>query len=175
MSDLVLRQAVPEDSAAISALIRNAMLTYCRESGISSDVLESMSESVESVRFRICNNLCLCYFDNGEPVATITLTLCKEPMKYSFNIRTEKYLSSRRNAVYISRYAVKDDFRGTGLGILLMNEASAYAKKEGADCLLLHTAVSNKVMRNFYANRGFVLIDSEKSRGYERGLFSSEL
>ena len=38
--------------------------------------------------------------------------------------------------------------------------------------VLLHTAVSNIKMRDFYANRGFIVLDSEDSRGYERGLFA---
>ena len=53
-----------------------------------------------------------------------------------------------------------------------MNEALRLPIFTRSGLVLLHTAVSNVKMRDFYANRGFIVLDSEDSRGYERGLFA---
>jgi len=170
-----LRQALPGEADKVSRLIREAMLTYSKESGISPDILESMHESVESVAYRIENNYCLCLFDGDNPEATITLSICDTPLKYSFSEKTEEYLSNFQKAVYISRFAVSDKLRGTGLGIHLIQQASEYANHNKANVLLLHTAKSNKIMTAFYENRGFEIIDIESSRHYERALFGMKV
>lgn len=172
MSELVLRQAVPEDAAALSRLIRRSMQTYRKESGITSDVLESLHESIESVTDRISHNRCLCFFDGDTPVATITISKTDNPMKYSFSATTEAFLSRYKGCAYISRFAVADELRGTGLGVKLMESVLDEPISRQTGLVLLHTAVANKRMNDFYANRGFVLVDSEESRGYERGLYA---
>lgn len=173
--NLTLSKALPSQAQQVSALIKEAMLTYSKESGISPDLLESMRESVESVAFRIKNNTCLCLFEGDLPVATITLHVSDNPMKYSFSLDTQKYLEQHSTVVYISRFAVSDRFRGTGLGLKLLQAAIDFAKANGADVLLLHTARSNEVMTTFYQNRGFEILDIETSRSYPRALFAMKL
>ena len=68
-----------------------------------------------------------------------------------------------------------EKYRKTGLGIDLMARAVGLAAGSGADCILLHSAATNKNMVEFYGKRGFELIDSENSRGYMRGLFANRL
>ena len=77
------------------------------------------------------------------------------------------------SAFYISRFAVTQRFRKTGLGIDLITRAVDIAHGAGSKCVLLHSAASNKNMVEFYGKRGFELIDSENSRGYPRGLFAN--
>ncbi len=172
MDGLVMRRAVPGDAEKVSALIRDAMESYRRDSGISRDVLESLSESVESVAHRIRRHRCLCLFDGEKIVGTITLSVCHNPMKYNFSRKTEYLLSTHNKCGYISRFAVSDELRQTGLGARLMNEALSTFNAERIELVLLHTAVANRKMREFYLASGFELIDSENSRGYERGLFA---
>ncbi len=171
MCEYTIRQAVPEDAKKLSQLIRRCMQTYRRESGISESVLESLHESVETVADRIGRNRCLCYFDGDEPVGTITLARVNNPMRYSFSTITEEYLSNYKSCVYISRFAVDDDLRGTGLGVKLMQTALSEPEALESGLAMLHTAVANRRMHEFYHNRGFVMLDSENSRGYERGLY----
>ena len=175
MSSFEFRRAVPEDAESLSRLIKGAMVTYCEESGIPLDHLESMTEEVSTIRNRIENNYCLCCFDGEEPVGTITLSLVFNPLKFNFSEKTEKYLQDIQLAGYISRFAVKRDLRSTGLGVELMNAALELAARKGCDYALLHTAVTNTGMINFYKNRGFEVIDSESGRGYMRGLLGITL
>lgn len=168
--ELESRLATAEDAGSVRDLVRSAMRHYRAESGIMNDTLESLSESVESVRHRIEKNKCLCLFDGERPLGTITISRCTTPMKYSFSRKSSNFLAHYTSCGYISRFAVADGVRKTGLGSRLMDEILTY--DEASDLVILHTAVSNKSMCEFYASKGFILVDSESSRGYERGLFA---
>lgn len=175
MSSFEFRRAVPEDSQRLSRLIKSAMVTYCIDSKIPEDHLESMTEEVSTIEDRIRNNWCLCCFDGDEPIGTITLSLVFNPLKFNFSDKTMAYLEKVELAGYISRFAVRRDLRSTGLGVDLMTAAQELAKRKGVSHLLLHTAVTNHGMVTFYKNRGFEVIDSESSRGYMRGLLGMDI
>ena len=96
-------------------------------------------------------------------------------MVYTFSDKTCEYLEKLEKTFYISRFSVEEKYRKTGLGIDLMAKAIELARNAGADCILLHSAATNKNMVEFYAKRGFDLLDSENSRGYMRGLFANKL
>jgi len=170
--EYIIREALPGDAKAISALIKDAMEYYRSCSGIKPNVLESLSESVSSVEQRIRRHHCLCVESSGKIIGTITVSYCDNPMKYSFSPQTARTLSKYRDCAYISRFAVDEAHRDTGLGVLLMNEALRLPVSERSALVLLHTAISNTKMKDFYCNRGFRVLDSENSRGYERGLFA---
>lgn len=171
----VIRQAEVTDSAKVSRLLRSAMLTYCTDSGIPESMLEAMTESVGSVADRISKQTCLIAELDGEIVGTVCLKLCPNPLVYSFSDKTCEYLKEAGPSCYISRFAVLEQFRRTGLGIDLISKAIEIAEGSGCKCALLHSAASNKKMVEFYGKRGFELIDSEGSRGYLRGLFANRL
>ncbi len=170
--EIIIREALPEEAKKIRDLIREAMEFYRRASGINAEVLESLTESTESVKERIRRHHCLVATYNEIPIGTITVNYCDNPMKYSFSAQTARTLREHKDCAYISRFAVAEGFRDTGLGVSLMNEALRMPVSTRSGLVLLHTAVSNLKMRDFYTNRGFVILDSEDSRGYERGLFA---
>lgn len=170
--EIIIREAVPEEAKKIRDLIREAMEHYRMASGINQDVLESLTESTESVKDRIRKHHCLVATCDKEPIGTITVSYCDNPMKYSFSVQTARTLREYKDCAYISRFAVKEEYRDTGLGVTLMNEALRMPVSTRSGLVLLHTAVSNIKMRDFYINRGFIILDSEDSRGYERGLFA---
>ena len=169
----VIRIASVTDAPEVSRLLRSAMLTYCADSGISSSMLEAMTESIESVADRISRQTCLVAETGGKIVGSICIKECPNPLVYNFSDRTFEYLKDMGKSFYISRFAVLEKFRKTGLGIDLMTRAVDLARENGAECILLHSAATNKNMVEFYGKRGFELIDSENSRGYMRGLFAS--
>ena len=173
--DLVTRTAELRDAAAIQQLLRTAMLTYCTESKIRKTMLEAMTESIESVEDRIRNSHCLAVFDGEKAIGTITAGITSVPMRYSFSEKTAGFLSGYKKASYISRFAVLQGSRRTGLGISLMSLLEDYSKQNGCDVMLLHCSTVNKKMTAFYNARGFELIDSENSRGYPRGLFAKRI
>ena len=168
----VIRIASVTDAPEVSRLLRSAMLTYCADSGISSSMLEAMTESIESVADRISRQTCLVAETGGKIVGSICIKECPNPLVYNFSDKTYEYLKDMGKSFYISRFAVLEKFRKTGLGIDLMTRAVDLAREKGAECILRHSAATNKNRVEFYGKRGFELIDSENSRGYMRGLFA---
>ena len=173
--EINIRIANVNDAEGVSRLLKSAMLTYCADSGISSSMLEAMTESVESVADRIARQTCLIAECGGKIVGSICIKECPNPLVYTFSDKTCSFLQEIKKCSYISRFAVLENYRKTGLGIDLITRAITMAKESGADCVLLHSAASNKNMVEFYGKRGFELIDSENSRGYMRGLFANSL
>ena len=172
-SSPVIRIAGVNDAPEVSRLLRSAMLTYCADSGISSTMLEAMTESIESVADRIERQTCLIAVKDDEIVGSICIKDVPNPLVYNFSDKTYELLKNAKTCCYISRFAVKQQYRKTGLGIDLIKMAIEIAAKTGTDMILLHSAACNENMVDFYGKRGFKLIDSENSRGYMRGLFAN--
>ena len=171
----VIRTASVIDAPEVSRLLRSAMLTYCADSGISSTLLEAMTESVDSVADRILRQTCLIAVLDGKIIGTVCIKTVSNPLVYSFSDKTYGFLKTVSSSCYISRFAVAEEYRKTGIGIDLITRAMDYAKASGSDTVLLHSAANNTRMVDFYAKRGFDLIDFENSRGYMRGLFACRL
>ena len=74
--DIIIREAFPEEASAIRDLTVEAMEFYRQNSGINKDVLESLTESVESVKERIRRHHCLVAASAGTPLGTITVSYC---------------------------------------------------------------------------------------------------
>ena len=168
-----IRIANVTDAEGVSRLLKSAMLTYCTDSGIASSMLEAMTESVESVADRIIRQTCLIAICEGEIVGSICIKRVENPIIYNFSDKTLSFLEKAGPSYYISRFAVIQSYRKTGLGIDLITRALDIAREAGSKCVLLHSAATNKNMVEFYCKRGFELIDSENSRGYMRGLFAN--
>lgn len=173
--DLVTRTAEPRDAAAIQQLLRTAMLTYCTESRIKEMMLEAMTESLESVEYRIRHNHCIAVFDGETAVGTITAGITVMPVRYCFSEKTREFLSEFKKASYISRFAVIQELRRGGLGLNLISDIEDYSRQNGCEVMILHCSTVNRKMSAFYKARGFELIDKENSRGYPRGLFAKRL
>lgn len=62
------------------------------------------------------------------------------------------YYDSDKNDYFIGRLAVLKEYRGSGLGALLVKEAQRLAKQMGAKRILLHSQVQAK---NFYLKQGY--------------------
>lgn len=169
------RTAQTSDAPELSRLLKSAMKTYCEGSRISANMLEAMNEDIAAIEDRIRHSTCLCCIDGDEIAATITFSIIETPQRLSFSAKTLNYLSGFDKVGYISRFAVREDLRNTGLGIELVNKAVELARQADCGAVLLHSSATNKNMVEFYKNRGFELIDHEDSRGYDRGLFSNSL
>ncbi|WP_456371502.1 KEOPS complex subunit Pcc1 [Methanocaldococcus sp.] len=61
----------------------------------------------------------------------------------------------KRDVAEIHEIFVDPDYRGRGIGKLLMNKAIDYAKKRGKDLVELWVGVENKNAREFYKKLGF--------------------
>lgn len=170
---LSFRRATADDAIALSGLIKESMEEYRIESSINSGVLESITESISSILYRIKNSETILIIDEDEKdtiLGTISLTV-DNPAKYCFSRRSEDKLVPFGEVIYISRFAVKSTKRRSGLGLMLLNEAIRVASMKNVEAIILHTALSNSRMCDFYRQNDFGLVDFDTSRGYERGLF----
>ena len=112
-----LRQALPGEADKVSRLIREAMLTYSKESGISPDILESMHESVESVAYRIENNYLNTFLEESIFVGELSLDGSVEKINGVLPICIEaKKLGIKR--IILSRKNSKEAAIVDGLEIL---------------------------------------------------------
>ena len=94
----VIRIATVNDAAEVSRLLKSAMLTYCADSGISSSMLEAMTESVESVADRIIRQTCLVAESDGKIVGSICLKRVENPIIYNFSDKTLKENGTRNRS-----------------------------------------------------------------------------
>ena len=116
----VIRTASVIDAPEVSRLLRSAMLTYCADSGISSSLLEAMTESVDSVADRILRQTCLIAVLDGKIIGTVCIKTVSNPLVYSFSDKTFDFLKTAGPSCYISRFAVAEEYRKTGIGIDLI-------------------------------------------------------
>lgn len=70
------------------------------------------------------------------------------------------------NEAHITNIAVALDYRGMGIGKLLMEKMMKLAKENGADKMTLEVRKSNYIARHLYERLGF------KARGIRRGYYS---
>lgn len=172
----VLRPAKPADLKKLLKLIQESMLSYSHDSFIDPSILDSMHESESDLRKRLKTHLMLCCFDEADnPVGTITLKIRDNLDSLKFSDKSSSYLEGVDKVLYVSRFAVLDTLRGSGIGVRLLEEAFVFALFNEVKTVVLHTAIKNTGRVEFYKNRGFELVDSESGRGYERGLFAKKL
>jgi ribosomal protein S18 acetylase RimI-like enzyme len=88
-------------------------------------------------------------FDN-KIVAAVVLTE-KQEKEY----KTVKWQQVKRKVLVVKRLAVDPDFQSRGIASELMVFAEDYAVKNGYDSIRLDAYSGNKVVLDFYKNRGY--------------------
>ncbi|NCA99643.1 MAG: GNAT family N-acetyltransferase [Clostridia bacterium] len=151
-ADIIFRQAVPADSTELLKLIQWAMQVYAAKSGITTP-LDAFSETV---------------FDLEQQIARDHVIVAEH--KHAL-IGTVRLVRRSPDQAYFTRFAVHPHLQQTGVGRLLFQAAEAWLLQNGFSIVELHTALTNETLVNFYQSRGFVLVETDSSRGYPRGLF----
>ena len=64
-----------------------------------------------------------------------------------------------RTLAYLQRVAVDPRWQGQGIGRSLVRTSARWAKKQGAQALMLNTQASNEPAISLYANEGFLSLD----------------
>ncbi len=78
---------------------------------------------------------------------------------------------SNLKLAYISRFAVLPEMQSLGVGSALFNSANEYLIRNSYVHAMLHTAINNFALVNFYKKRDFNLVSTSTDRGYLRGTF----
>lgn len=155
-AEIMIRQAVEEDSLDLLSLIRAAMTLYAARSGIDTP-LESLQENLADVRQHIRQDHVLVAEHKGHLIGTVRLVLRDDDI------------------AYFSRFAVHPQLQQTGVGRMLFQAAEQWLRNQGIRVIELHTALSNQELVKFYQARGFDLVSAENTRDYARGLFRKKL
>jgi ribosomal protein S18 acetylase RimI-like enzyme len=75
--------------------------------------------------------------------------------------------STRSSEGYINSLSVREEFRGRGIGKLLVQEACKFLKNNGCTSVFLYVRPTNKGAKTFYEKLGFVNRGLTKSQALE--------
>lgn len=87
---------------------------------------------------------------------TIALLACLENKAVGF-IWCHAIMRSGEKRLHVAQFAVLPQFRGRGIGTVLLREAEKYAKQDEYIALELFAAKSNDVAFNMYESYGFAV------------------
>lgn len=173
---ITVRRACLDDAEQAHRVVSESMQIYCSKSGIARDKLDASFETIENIRSSIIEAP---FFVAVTPDGTIVGSVRLLPKKISDFAVPELAgllaLGQDDTISYFSRFAVKEDLHGLGIGSLLYQTAQSEALQTQSKAILLHTALLNRIMVSFYEKRGFTLLFEDPSRGYPRGLFGKKL
>ena len=171
-----IREAVPEDAPELYRVISEAMELYRIASGIPCGKLDAGLETVGDVREAIASvPVFVAVLPDGSIAGSVRLIGKRAGELADPGLYAKLSLGSDSNVGYFSRFAVHEDLQGLGIGSLLYRAAEERAKDLHYSHLLLNTSLANRTMVSFYERRGFVLMDTDLSKGYPRGLFCKRI
>lgn len=155
-AEILIRPASQAEAADILHLVQWAMQVYASQSGITSP-LDSQQETLTDMQRHIREDHVLVAEHKGHLIGTVRLVRLSD------------------KTAYFSRFAVHPHLQRTGVGRMLYDAADIWLRQHQFAAVELHTALSNAGLVAFYQGRGFILVESENSRGYTRGRFRKEL
>ena len=174
-ANILIRRLENRDTNTVLKAISAAAEIYCTNSGIAKSQIEAGKESPQTIQNLFCSSLFYGAEQNSQIAGTIRLTFPSVSELLSFETYRALNIDTNDMCSYISRFYVNPDMHGSGIGSQLVSFAENKARKEKAVGIFLHSAVSNKEMLSFYQKRGFRVVASENTRGYERGIFYKDL
>ena len=170
-----VRYAKESDARAIFLIVSASMKSYSTLSQIPDNVLDASTETEDDIR-SIIEKQRVYVADDCEGVVAGTFRLIFPNMEaYKTHVSDLPADLSEIPVAYFSRFAVALHMQNMGVGNLLLLAAEKEARMQGANYLLLHTALSHMELVSFYQKRGFTLLDQSSNRGYARGLFGKQI
>ncbi len=144
-----VKVATEEDIPAIHKITRHAFIKYCEDAGLDFDIA-ALTETYDDIRADIeTKNVFVVRIDD-EPVGAVRVEL------------------QENNQAYLSRFAVDDSHRNSGIGKILMSVVDKIMKQNNVKLLRLHTCSKVTALIRFYYGRGFYISGVDYSRGYPR-------
>ncbi|MEE1048737.1 MAG: GNAT family N-acetyltransferase [Clostridia bacterium] len=144
-----VKYATEEDIPAIQKITKNAFLKYCEDAGLDYNIA-ALNETFDDIRDDIENKEVFVVRIDDEPVGAVRIELLPD------------------NEAYLSRFAVGNTHRNSGIGKILMSVVDKVMKENNVKRLKLHTCSKVTALIRFYYGRGFYISDVEYSRGYAR-------
>lgn len=144
-----VKAAEVEDIPAIHKITHDAFLKYCESAGLPYDIA-ALKETYEDIENDIKTKYVFVVRIDDEPVGAVRVELTGD------------------SEAYLSRFAVAETNRNSGIGKILMRVVDKVMKQNNVKLLRLHTSAKVSALIRFYYGRGFYISDVEYSRGYPR-------
>ena len=153
---ITVRRAFPDEDDQIHRVVCESMQIYCSNSGIASDKLDASFETIDTIRSAISAVPFFVAVNTGGTIVGSVRLLPKQISDFAVpELAGLLALGREDNVSYFSRFAVKEDLQGLGIGSLLYKAAQTAAIESHSTGILLHTALLNRIMVSFYEKRGF--------------------
>ncbi len=144
-----VKVATEDDIPAIHKITRHAFIKYCEDAGLDFDIA-ALNETYDDIKRDIeTKNVFVVRIDD-EPVGAVRVEILDE------------------GEAYLSRFAVDDSHRNSGIGKILMSVVDKIMKQHNIKLLRLHTCSKVTALIRFYYGRGFYISSVDYSRGYPR-------
>lgn len=155
MEDLEIRPAAPEEAAALAAVYRSAYAENERLGFPASAGSATAAEVAGWIRERTV----LVASVDGEPVGAV---------------RIEETDPGRAK---VSRFAVRADLKGDGIGSALLDRAEATARERGCETVWLTTPPEHPFLPDYYHDRGYEVTGPYplETRDYDEVVFEKSL
>ena len=154
MSDLLkIRKAVESDAPIISRITKKAFEEYAK---LLPELPDALTETEDDIENDIVNKMVFVAELNRNIIGTVRLTPDGEKM-------------------YLSRFAVKPDQQGSGIGKHILEYCDIMAKISGAKEIYLHTSTDAENLMTLYNNCGYELNSINTDKGYNRATLIKKL
>ncbi len=189
-----INYAKAEHATEILELMREGMSFYATQSGLSFEIAETqlsaLNETLGTVEGDIAKGSVLVVCSDKQVVASLRLKELPPQLGDAIVLAGEREEASERlslesspvasvtslpsydpRAYYLlTRFAVAQKFRASGIGAALVRTSFEYAALNDKKGIFLYTAVENSSLLNFYRSFGFQVQSVSSTRGYPRAL-----
>lgn len=156
-SKYTCRQGDLADAEEIHILMQQAFADYAKKKNEQNDqekvINSALREKLQAVKADLENNIVLVLSNGEKIIASLRLE----------EISKKRYL--------LKRFAVSPDYQNHGLGTMLFKQAVSKLKELDAHYLQLYSSLENEKLISFYQGLGFNCLETDHSKGYERGLW----
>lgn len=156
-SKYICRQGDLSDAEEIHILMQQAFADYAKKKNEENDqekvINSALREELQDVKADLENNIVMVLSDDDQIIASLRLE----------EISKQRYL--------LKRFAVSPDYQNQGLGTMLFQQAVDKLKELNVHYLQLYSSLENEKLICFYKGLGFNCLETDHSKGYERGLW----
>jgi GNAT superfamily N-acetyltransferase len=143
---VVIREFRSSDTPVLTELLHRAYA----ELGASGLNFTAVDQSDATTEYRASAGHCLIAIDDGQPIATLTMSL-----PASKTLRSMFPAADSEDVAWLNQMAVDPERRGTGLARTLWLEGLAWAIERGATTIGVDTALPAEHLIRLYEGWGF--------------------
>ena len=153
--EIKVNRAVPEDADEIMRVTRSAFVQYSEAAGLGNNIA-ALTETKEDIIADIENKFVFVVKIDREIVGAVRVHIHDD------------------STAYLSRFAVDEQHRNTGVGKILMRAVDRVMTDNDIKRLYLCTSSKVAGLIRFYYGRGFYITEVDYSRGYPRASMVKE-